>query len=304
MARPDKVASVEEIRTKLGSANAAVLTEYRGLKVSELATLRASLRSADAEYKVFKNTLARRAVEEEGLPDLVALLTGPTAITFVRGDAVAVAKALRDFAKTTPALVVKGGVLGARIMGPADVSALADIEPREVLLAKIAGCFQAPLVKAAGLFQALPRNMAYGIKALIDQRVAGGEAAPPTAEPEVAEAPSAAAEPDVAEVSAGAAPDEAPASDAPVAEAPAPEAPVEAAAPEATEEASAEATAPEAAGEAPAEVPAPEAVEEAPTAAAVDGPPPEAEAETPPAAEAEAAPAGDDPTPSEESASE
>src|SRR5688572_18844919 len=107
MARPEKVASVEEIRSKLGSASAAVLTEYRGLKVAELAALRASLRAADAEYKVFKNTLARRAAEEEGMPELAEMLSGPTAITFVKGDAVGVAKALRDFSKINPLLVIK-----------------------------------------------------------------------------------------------------------------------------------------------------------------------------------------------------
>jgi len=242
MARPEKVATVEEIREKLEGARAAVLTEYRGLTVSELADLRASLRAAEAEYKVYKNTLARRAAEEAGMADLVSLLQGPTAITFVKGDAVAVAKALRDYSRTNAHLVVKGGLLGTRVIQPNDVAALADIEPREVLLAKIAGGFQAPLVKAAGLFQAFTRNMAYGIKALIDQRIAAGEAAPP-AEPEApaAEAEAPAAEPEAA--AAAPAEAEAPAAEAPEAEAPAaeaPEAPAAEAAPEETE-ASAEA---------------------------------------------------------------
>ena len=179
MARPEKVATVEEIKGKLEGARAAVLTEYRGLTVSELADLRAALRAAEAEYKVYKNTLARRAAEEAGLGDLVSLLEGPTAITFVKGDAVAAAKALRDYSKANAKLVVKGGILGTRVIEPSDVAALAEIEPREVLLAKIAGGFQAPLVKAAGLFQAFTRNMAYGVKALIDKRVAEGEALPP-----------------------------------------------------------------------------------------------------------------------------
>ncbi len=221
MARPEKVATVEEIREKLEGARAAVLTEYRGLTVSELANLRASLRSAEAEYKVYKNTLARRAAEEAGLGDLVSLLEGPTAITFVNGDAVAVAKALRDYSRTNTHLVVKGGVLGTRVIQPDDVVALADIEPREVLLARIAGGFQAPLVKAAGLFQAFTRNMAYGIKALIDQRVAAGEEAPPAdAEPpaaDAAEAPATEAEAPSAEAAATEEP-EAPA-EAPAAEA-------------------------------------------------------------------------------------
>jgi large subunit ribosomal protein L10 len=188
MARPEKVAVVEEIRTKLGDADAAILTEYRGLTVTELARLRGALRPAATEYKVFKNTLARRAAEEAGLADLAELLQGPTAIAFVRGDAVAAAKALRDFGRASPALVVKGGLLGPRVLTPRDIEALADIEPREVLLARLAGGFQAPLTKAAGLFQAFTRNFAYGVKALIDQRVAGGEGLPePTSEAPAAE---------------------------------------------------------------------------------------------------------------------
>src|SRR5262245_27477916 len=176
MARPEKVAVVEEIRTKLGDADAAILTEYRGLTVTELATLRGALRPAATEYKVFKNTLARRAAEEAGLTELAELLQGPTAIAFVRGDAVVAAKALRDFGRASPALVVKGGLLGPRVLTPRDIEALADIEPREVLLARLAGGCQAPLTKAAGRFQAFTRNFAYGVKALIDERVAGGEA--------------------------------------------------------------------------------------------------------------------------------
>ena len=192
MARPEKVAVVEEIRAKLADADAAVLTEYRGLKVTELAELRGALRPAGTEFKIFKNTLARRAAEEAGLGELIPMLEGPTAIAFVKGDAVLAAKALRDFGKTNAALVVKGGLLGLKVLTPADMTALADVAPREVLLARLAGGFQAPLVKAAGLFQAFTRNMAYGVKALIDQRIEGGEAleAPAEAPPEApAEAP-------------------------------------------------------------------------------------------------------------------
>lgn len=230
MARPEKVAVVEEIRTKLGDADAAILTEYRGLTVTELATLRGALRPAATEYKVFKNTLARRAAEEAGLTELAELLQGPTAIAFVHGDAVAAAKALRDFGRTSPALVVKGGLLGPRVLTPRDIEALADIEPREVLLARLAGGFQAPLTKAAGLFQAFTRNLAYGVKALIDQRVAGGESLPEPTEGASEEAPPAEAPAEEA------AADEAPAADAD-AEAPAAEAPAEPAAAEAEPEA-------------------------------------------------------------------
>lgn len=188
MARPEKVAVVEEIRGKLADADAAVLTEYRGLKVSELAALRGALRPAGTEFKIFKNTLARRAAEEAGLPELIPMLEGPTAIAFVKGDAVLAAKALRDFGKTNQALVVKGGLLGTKLLSTGDVTALADVAPREVLLARLAGGFQAPMVKAAGLFQAFTRNMAYGVKALMDQRIAGGEALT-VEEPETPDAP-------------------------------------------------------------------------------------------------------------------
>jgi large subunit ribosomal protein L10 len=195
-AREQKAASIEEIRTKLGDADAAVLTEYRGLTVTAIAELRGALRPAGTEYKVFKNTLARRAAEEAGLNDLLGLLEGPTAIAFVNGDAVVAAKALREFGRTNPALVVKGGLLGTTVLSPKDVDALADVPPRDVLLARLAGGFQAPLAKAASLFGALQRKTAYAFQALIDQRIAAGEvleAAPasdeaPAEEPEDTEA--------------------------------------------------------------------------------------------------------------------
>jgi large subunit ribosomal protein L10 len=183
-----KGAVIDEIRSKLDAADAAVLTEYRGLTVTELATLRAALRPAGTEYKVFKNTLARRAAEDTGLAEIVPLLEGPVAIAFVSGDAVLAAKALRDFAKGNPKLVVKGGLLRDRVLSSADMDALAEVPPREVLLARLAGGFQSPLVKAAGLFQAFTRNMAYGLKALVDQRIAGGEGLPEP-EPEAAPEP-------------------------------------------------------------------------------------------------------------------
>lgn len=170
MARPEKVAAVEEIRSRLESCNAAVLTEYRGLRVGDLAAVRAALRGLSTDYRVLKNTLARRAALEVGLPGLVRLLTGPTAIAFVRGDAAAAAKALRDYSRANPILVLKGGVIGTRVLGAGEVAALAELPPREVLLARMAGGLAAPMARAAGLFAALPRNMAYGIKALIEAR--------------------------------------------------------------------------------------------------------------------------------------
>ena len=174
-----KTAVIDDIKARLDSADAAVLTEYRGLTVSDIADLRAALRPAATDYKIFKNTLARRAAHDAGLDELAESLEGPVAIAFVRrdgGDAVTAAKALRDFAKTNPNLVLKGGILGPRLLTSGDIEALADVPPREQLLARLAGGFQAPMVKAAGLFQAFTRNMAYGVKALIDQRIEGGEA--------------------------------------------------------------------------------------------------------------------------------
>ena len=165
-----KSAVIDDITTRLQTAGASMLTEYRRLTVTDLAQLRAALRPASTDYKVYKNTLARRAAAQAGFADVAELLEGPVAIAFVRpeGDAVTAAKALRDFAKTNPNLVVKGGMLGPRVLTVKDVEALADVPPRDVILARLAGGFQAPLVKAAGLFQAFTRNFAYGLKALID----------------------------------------------------------------------------------------------------------------------------------------
>jgi large subunit ribosomal protein L10 len=177
--RPEKVAVVTEVRERFEAADAALLTEYRGLNVKALADLRRQLQPAGGEYKVYKNTLVRFAARDLGADELDSLLTGPTAITFVRGDAAAAAKTLRDYARTNQNLVVKGGLLGGKVLSAADVQALADLPSRDVLLAQLAGAFQAPLAKLAGLLQALPRNFAYGLKALIDQSGAGG-AAPAT----------------------------------------------------------------------------------------------------------------------------
>lgn len=170
--RADKVAVVAEIADKLRGAQAVFVSEYRGLTVGQLATVRNALRPSDAEHVVYKNTLARLAVREVGLDGLEELLTGPTALTFVKGDIAGAAKALRESSKTLPALVLKGGVLGESTLSEADVVALADLPSREQLLAMFAGALQAPLVKTAGLLQALPRNFAYGLSALIEKQAA------------------------------------------------------------------------------------------------------------------------------------
>ena len=196
--RPEKVAVVDEVRERLDSTSATLLTEYRGLDVSAISELRRALRAAGGEYKIYKNTLVRFAARDLGL-ELEELLIGPTALAFITekpdgtpGDAVDVAKALRDFARTNPNLIVKGGVLGTKPLTADEARALAEVEPREVLLAKLAGALAAPMVQFAGLLEALPRNFAYGLQALIDQQ--GGvpeevaDEAQPADEPE-ADAP-------------------------------------------------------------------------------------------------------------------
>ena len=188
--RPEKVAVVAEVRERLSASGATILTEYRGLKVAELARLRRSLREAGGDYRIYKNTLVRFAARDLGLDGVEALLTGPTALTFVEGDPVEVARALRDYARANPALVVKGGVLGASALSAEETRALADVPPRPVLLARLAGGLAAPLQQLAGLLQALPRNLAYGLQALIDQRSAGDPAVPPAPVPESEATPS------------------------------------------------------------------------------------------------------------------
>jgi large subunit ribosomal protein L10 len=198
--RADKVAVVDEVRTRLADADGAVLTEYRGLTVAELAELRRGLTAAGGDYKVYKNTLVRLAVADGPQAPITDLLTGPTAIAFVKGDVSAVAKTLRDFARANPNLVVKGGMVGAGVLSASDINVLADLPPRDTLLAQLAGALAAPLQQLAGLVQALPRNLAYGLSALIDQRQAAGEGAPEA--PAAAEA-TAEAEAPAAEASAG-----------------------------------------------------------------------------------------------------
>jgi large subunit ribosomal protein L10 len=196
--RTEKVAIVEEVRGRLNGAGASVVTEYRGLSVSDLASLRRSLAAAGSDYKIFKNTLVRIAVDGGQHEPLRTFLSGPTAIAFVNGDLSAVAKVLRDFSRAHNALVLKGGLADGALLSQADLVAMADLPSREVLLARLAGAIAAPLQQFAGLLQALPRNLAYGLSALIDQQGGAPEATEATtAEPEAAEPQ--AAEPEAAE---------------------------------------------------------------------------------------------------------
>jgi large subunit ribosomal protein L10 len=168
--RAEKVAVVDEVRQRLDETSGSVVTEYRGLTVSELAELRRSLAAAGGDYKIFKNTLARLAVAGSSHEPLQEWLSGPTAIAFVHGDVSAVAKALRDFGRANPHLVIKGGMLDGAVLSAGELGALADLPPREVLLARVAGAIAAPLTQMAGLLKALPQNFAYGLSALLDQR--------------------------------------------------------------------------------------------------------------------------------------
>lgn len=188
MVRPEKVAVVEEVRERLSGSTAAVLTEYRGLSVSELAELRADLRKTDAEYKVLKNTLTRLAARDAGFDIPDELLTGPTAVTFCAGDPVAVAKALRAFSKRHPALVVKGGILDGRLLDAAETMQLADLESREELLGRLAGMFMTIIAQPARLAQANLSKAARLFGALRAKREEGGETLPPPGESAATEA--------------------------------------------------------------------------------------------------------------------
>jgi large subunit ribosomal protein L10 len=228
MARPDKAAAVAELTEAFRSSNAAVLTEYRGLTVAQLKNLRRSI-ADNAQYYVTKNTLTRIAAKNAGVDAFDSLLQGPSAIAFISGDAVEVAKSLRDFSKANPLLVIKGGVLDGKALSAAEVAKLAELESREVLLAKLAGAMKASLSNAAALFQAPLSNAARTIDALRAQlQAAGGAAAaeaPAAVAEESAEAvaddPVAAADPVAQAPAEQAAAEEAPADEAPAEEAPA-----------------------------------------------------------------------------------
>ena len=179
-ARAHKVEVVDEVKTRIGAATASIVTEYRGLTVAELAELRRGPAAAGGDYRIFKNTLVRLAIDGGEYQPLEEYLSGPTALTFVHGDVSAVAKALRDFSRNNPLLVIKGGLADGSLLSASDLSALADLPPREVLLARLAGALAAPMQQMAGLLQALPRNLAYGLAALRRPARAVARRRPPT----------------------------------------------------------------------------------------------------------------------------
>ena len=181
MARPDKAAAVAELTDLFRSSNAAVLTEYRGLTVAQLKELRRSL-GENTQYAVVKNTLTKIAANEAGINTLDDLFAGPTAVAFVTGDPVASAKGLRDFAKDNPNLIVKGGVLDGKALSADEFKKLADLESREVLLAKLAGGLKASMAKAAATFQAPLTEFARTAEALRAKVEQGGAGTPAPAE--------------------------------------------------------------------------------------------------------------------------
>jgi large subunit ribosomal protein L10 len=179
--KEEKVSAVAEIAEHFSSSSAAVITEYRGLSVKQITDLRRAL-GQETTYAVVKNTLTRRAATEAGIAIDQELLVGPTAIAFVKGDAVVAAKGLRDFARSNPMLVIKGGVLDGKALTADEVNRIADLESREVLLAKLAGALKALPTRAAGLFQAPLSQMARLAQALADKTSADASAAPEPAD--------------------------------------------------------------------------------------------------------------------------
>jgi large subunit ribosomal protein L10 len=169
MAKPDKMAAVAEIADRFRTSSATVVTQYNGLSVSQLGQLRRAL-GTSAKYRVAKNTLVKRAAEDAGIEGIEELFVGPTAIAFVEGEPVDAAKALRDFAKDNSALVIKGGYMDGRPLTVDEINQIADLDSREVLLAKAAGVFKAKLSQAAALFQAPAAQVARLAAALEDKR--------------------------------------------------------------------------------------------------------------------------------------
>jgi large subunit ribosomal protein L10 len=173
MARPEKVQAVTDIREGLEGAEAVFLTEYRGLTVHAVQELRRAVRASGAEYRVVKMTLARLAAADAGIEGLDEYLAGPTALAFANSDPVTTAKALKDFSRENEAFVLKAGYFAGSVLTPEEVSKLAEIEPREVLLARVAGAVKAPLFKAAGMFGSFTRDAASMFSQLLDKKESG-----------------------------------------------------------------------------------------------------------------------------------
>ncbi|WP_027941023.1 50S ribosomal protein L10 [Amycolatopsis taiwanensis] len=181
MAKPDKAAAVAEIADRFRTSSATVVTQYSGLSVSQLSQLRRAL-GTSAKYRVAKNTLVKRAAQDAGIEGMDELFIGPTAIAFVEGEPVDAAKALRDFAKDNNALVIKGGYMDGRPLSIDEINQIADLDSREVLLAKAAGAFKAKLSQAAALFQAPAAQVARLAAALQEKQSEASESGEAPAE--------------------------------------------------------------------------------------------------------------------------
>ncbi len=211
MARAVKEATVAELTERFSNSSGAVLTEYRGLTVAQVKELRLAL-GDDASFSVVKNTLTKIAAKDAGITaDFTELLVGPSAIAFVGGDVVQAAKGLRDFSKANPLLVIKGGVLDGKMLSPTEITKLADLESRDVLLAKLAGAMKATMAGAAATFAALPVQMARLLAALEEKKAAEGESAVTDAVPVADAAPQDAVPADAVPVADAAPEDAAPA---------------------------------------------------------------------------------------------
>jgi large subunit ribosomal protein L10 len=182
MPRPEKVQAVADIKERIEGAQAVFLAEYAGLSVKEQQALRRSLRENGAEFKVVKMSMARLAVAELDIDTLDELLLGQTGLAFADGDPAGAAKVLKDFAKSHDTFAVKGGLLGLEFLPPEKIAELAELEPREVLLAKLAGVMQAPMANLAGLLAALPRNTASVLQQLLEIKEAEEPSEPVTAD--------------------------------------------------------------------------------------------------------------------------
>ena len=214
--RAEKSAVIDDVRERFDEAEAVLVTEYRGLDVSQMADLRRALRETETVYKIYKNTLVRRALDEGTPEGLVDMLVGPTALAFVENDPGAAAKALKEFSASNEALIIKGGLLNGDVLDEAQVRELADLPSREELLSSIAGGLAAPLQQIASMMNNLLSEMANLLQALADKGDApAGDAAPdeaPAAEPAAAEDPApASSAPAAADDPAPAAPEPAPA---------------------------------------------------------------------------------------------
>lgn len=266
MPRPEKVQAVADIKERIENAKAVFLAEYAGLSVAQQQRLRRELKANGAEFKVVKMTLARRAAAELDIDTLDEHLLGPTGLAIADGDAVAAAKVLKDFSSANEVFTLKGGLLGLDYLSPERISELAEIEPRDVLLAKLAGLFAAPMSNTAGLISALQRDVVGLVQALVGKREEQGEVVEPAADAAPAEEAEDASEAAEGEASVGADP-EASADDAPAEEV----AEVADDAPEAAEDEASSDADPEAVAETEPEASADDASAEEAEPAASDG---------------------------------